>query len=81
VKDLPAVILNLSKKAVEPLSNMKDGVMAYVFVPGQVVTEYVLSSRPIQWIIPQVVSTEDMSNLEISMEEIEDDLSDSDKPE
>jgi hypothetical protein len=27
------------------------------------------------------VSTEDMSNLEISMEEIEDDLSDSDKPE
>ncbi|XP_031553490.1 uncharacterized protein LOC116290565 [Actinia tenebrosa] len=79
VKDLPAAILNLSKKAVDPLSNMKDSVMAYVFVPSQVVTEYVLSSRPVQWIIPQVVSTEDMSNLEISMEEIEDDLSDSDK--
>lgn len=58
---------------------MKDSIKAYVFVPSQVVTEYVLSSRPVQWIIPQLVSTEDMSNLEISMEEIEDDLSDSDK--
>lgn len=55
--------------------------MAYVFVPSQVVTEYVLSSRPVQWIVPQVLSTEDMSNLEISMEEIEDDLSDSEKAE
>jgi len=81
VKDLPAALLNMSKKAAEPVSGIADRAMAYVFVPSQVVTDYVLSSRPVQWIVPQVLSNEEISNLEISMEEIEEDVSDSDKPE
>lgn len=70
----------MTKKAAEPVSNVADRALAYVFVPSQVVTDYVLSSRPVQWIVPQVLSNEEISNLEISMEEIEDDVSDAEKP-
>jgi len=71
----------MTKKAAEPVSNAADhALQAYVFVPSQVVTDYVLSSRPVQWIVPQVLSNEEISNLEISMEEIEDDVSDAEKP-
>ncbi|EDO30954.1 predicted protein [Nematostella vectensis] len=72
VKDLPAAVLNLTKTTMEPIASVKDKALAYVFVPSNVIAEYVLSSRPVQWIIPHIVSEEDLSKLEISMEEIED---------
>lgn len=76
VKDMPAAVLNITRKAAEPLSEVKDKAAAYLFVPSQVMTEYILSSRPVQWIIPHIVAAEDMSKLDITMEEIEDEIED-----
>lgn len=69
---MPAAVANVVMKAVQPLSEAKDKVIGHVFVPPQVMTEYLLSSRPIQWIIPHIVAVEDISKMDITMEEIED---------
>lgn len=72
IKDMPATIANCVMKAVQPLSDAKDKLVGHVFVPPQVMTEYLLSSRPIQWIIPHIVAVEDINKMDITMEEIED---------
>lgn len=72
VKDMPAAVANVVMKAVQPISDAKDLLVGHVFVPPQVMTEYLLSSRPVQWIIPKIVAVEDISKMDITMEEIED---------
>ena len=72
IKDMPAAVLNMTRKVAEPLGEVKNKATAYLFVPPQVMTEYILSSRPVQWIIPKIVAVEDMSKLDITMEEIQD---------
>ncbi|XP_078368266.1 uncharacterized protein LOC144652106 [Oculina patagonica] len=72
VKDMPAAVANVAMKAVQPITDAKDRLAGYVFVPSQVMTEYLLSSRPVQWILPHIVAVEDMSKMDITMEEIED---------
>ena len=70
---MPSAVANVMvTKVVQPLSDAKDRLSGYVFVPPQVMTDYLLSSRPIQWIIPHIVTVEDLSKLDITMEEIED---------
>lgn len=69
---MPAAVANVVMTAVQPIADAKERLVGRVFVPPQVMTEYLLSSRPIQWIIPQIVAVEDMSKMDITMEEIED---------
>ena len=69
---MPAAVSNMMIKAVQPLSDAKDKLIGHVFVPPQVMTEYLLSSRPIQWIIPHIVAVEDIAKMDVTMEEIED---------
>lgn len=68
---MPAAVANVMVKAVQPISDAKDRLVGHVFVPPQVMTTYLLSSRPIQWIIPQIVSVEDMSNMELTVDEVD----------
>lgn len=69
---MPAAAAGVVMKAVQPLSEAKDRLVGHIFVPPQVMTEYLLSSRPVQWIIPHIVAVEDMNKMDITMEEIED---------
>lgn len=71
VTDMPAAVASVMMKAVQPISDAKDRLVGHVFVPPQVMTTYLLSSRPIQWIIPQIVSVEDMSNMELTVDEVD----------
>lgn len=71
ITDMPAAVANVMVKAVQPISDAKDRLVGHVFVPPQVMTTYLLSSRPIQWIIPQIVSVEDMSNMELTVDEVD----------
>ena len=68
---MPAAVASVMMKAVQPISDAKDRLVGHVFVPPQVMTTYLLSSRPIQWIIPQIVSVEDMSNMELTVDEVD----------
>ncbi|KAJ7339628.1 hypothetical protein OS493_006033 [Desmophyllum pertusum] len=72
IRDMPAAAAGVVMKAVQPLSEAKDRLVGHIFVPPQVMTEYLLSSRPVQWIIPHIVAVEDMNKMDITMEEIED---------
>ena len=78
---MPAAVLNMTRKAAEPLGECKDKAAAFLFVPPHVMTDYILSSRPVQWIIPHIVSVEDISKLDITMEEIEDEETSEEKEE
>lgn len=69
MKDMPAALLNVTLKATEPLADMKDKAMAFVYIPNQAMMDYALSSRLVQWIVPQIVAAEDM---DIILDEIED---------
>ena len=69
---MPAAVANVMKKATQPICEAKDKLVGHVFVHPQVMTEYLLSSRPIQWIIPHIVAIEDINKMDITMEEIED---------
>lgn len=69
---MPAAVANVVMKAAQPIADAKDRLVGHVFVPPQVMTEYLLSSRPVQWLIPHIVAVEDMSKMDITMEEIED---------
>ena len=70
---MPSTVANaMMENVVQPLSDAKDRLSGYVFVPPQVMTDYLLSSRPIQWIIPHIVAVEDLSKLDITVGETED---------
>ena len=75
---MPAALLNMTLKAAEPLSGLKDKAMAYVYIPNQAMMDYVLSSRPVQWIVPKIVAAEEM---DIILDEIEDEDTESEEQE
>ena len=70
IKDMPAAVSNCVMKAVQPLTGVKDKLVSHVFVPPQVMSEYLLSSRPIQWIIPHIIAVD--NKMDVTVEEIED---------
>lgn len=68
----------------QPLTNAKDRVVGYVFVNQQVMTQYLLSSRAVQWMLPHVVAVEEVAELNITVaesEESEDDEEETDEDE
>lgn len=70
---MPSCVANVVVKAIPPLSDVTDKLAGYVFVPPQVMTEYLLTSRPVQWILPEIVPVQDLiTKMDITMEEIED---------
>lgn len=75
---MPAALLNMTLKATEPLADLKDKAMAYVYIPNQAMMDYVLSSRPVQWIVPKIVAAEEM---DIILDEIEDEDTESEEQE
>lgn len=66
---MPAAVANMMMKATGPLSDVKDKLVGHVFVHPQVITQYLLSSRPIQWFIPHIVAIEDIKDMEVTMED------------
>lgn len=70
---MPSCVANVVVQAIQPLSDVTDKLAGYVFVPPQVMTEYLLTSRPVQWILPEIVPVQDLiTKMDITMEEIED---------
>lgn len=70
---MPSCVANVVVKAIQPLSDVTDKLAGYVFVPPQVMTDYLLTSRPVQWILPEIVPVQDLiTKMDITMEEIED---------
>ncbi len=65
---IASVILNV----VQPLTVDKGNVIGHVVIPPQLLTECILYSRPIQWILHQISPAEDSNKRDISMEEFED---------
>ncbi|PFX34891.1 uncharacterized protein LOC111340922 [Stylophora pistillata] len=73
IMDMPSYVANMMIKVAQPLSGATDKLAAYVCVPPQVMTEYLLTSRPVQWILPEIVPVQDLiTKMDITMEEIED---------
>ena len=68
----------------QPLTNAKDRVVGYVFVNQQFMTQYLLSSRAVQWMLPHVVAVEEVAEMNITVaesEESEDDEEETDEEE
>lgn len=66
----------------QPLTSAKDKLVGYVFVNQQVMTQYLLSSRPVQWMLPHVVAVEEVAEMNITVaesEELEDDEEETDE--
>lgn len=84
VSDLPSTVANMMMQVTQPLTNAKDRVVGYVFVNQQVMTQYLLSSRPVQWMLPHVVAVEEVAEMNITVaesEESEDDEEETDDEE
>jgi len=65
------------KEVAPQFTEVTDKAVAYVLVPAQVVSEYILSSRPVQWIIPTVVKADSVKIMEdIEMSELEGEIRD-----
>lgn len=52
------------KKTAPQVTDAADKAVAFVVVPAQVVSEYILSSRPVQWIIPNVIHADEVKIME-----------------
>lgn len=66
----------------QPLTSAKDKLVGYVFVNQQVMTQYLLSSRAVQWMLPHVVAVEEVAEMNITVaesEELEDDEEETDE--
>ncbi|XP_058957353.2 uncharacterized protein [Pocillopora verrucosa] len=72
VNEMPATVTGLMTKVVQPICDAKDKLSGYVFVPPHVMTGYLLTSRPVQWIIPHIVAVEDLQKMQILVGENED---------
>eukprot|EP00794_Sanderia_malayensis_P016723 gene16723-18417_t len=79
VTELPHAIVDMvdkyyaSLKETQPqVTDAADKAVAFVVVPAQVVAEYLLASRPVQWIIPSVINAEEVKIMEeLEMSELE----------
>ncbi|PFX34894.1 uncharacterized protein LOC111338980 [Stylophora pistillata] len=72
VQEMPATVTGLMTRAVQPICDAKDKLSGYLFVPPHVMTGYLLTSRPVQWIIPHIVAVEDLQKMQIVVGENED---------
>ena len=60
------------KQTAPQFTEFTDKAVAFVVVPAQVVSEYILSSRPVQWIIPTIIEAEEVKIMdEMEMSELE----------
>ena len=55
----------------EKLEAIREKAFAFVFVPAQVVSEYLQSSRIVQWIVPKTVETNTIQLMDVVPEEQE----------
>ena len=84
VTELPHAVVEMmekhyaSLKEVAPqFTEITDKAVAYVVVPAQVVSEYILSSRPVQWVIPSIIKADEVKIMEdVEMAEIDDAMRD-----
>lgn len=72
MQEMPATVTGLMTRAVQPICDAKDKLSGYLFVPPHVMTGYLLTSRPVQWIIPHIVAVEDLQKMQIVVGENED---------
>lgn len=72
MNEMPATVTGLMTRVVQPICDAKDKLSGYVFVPPHVMTGYLLTSRPVQWIIPHIVAVEDLQKMQILVGENED---------
>lgn len=54
---------NLTKEGLT-IETAREKAVAFVYVPAQVVSEYILETRVVQWIIPKSVETESIQVME-----------------
>ena len=52
------------KDTAPQFTEITDKAVGYVVVPAQVVSEYILASRPVQWIIPTVIQADEVKIME-----------------
>ena len=73
MKDLPGSVANLSGKVMKPVTDATGNIVGQLLLPPKMVAEYILSSKPIQCLIPNVVVFEEISKMDIEMDELAED--------
>ena len=70
LKDLPGSVVSASNQLVQPVSEITSNIVGRLLLPPKMVAAYVLSSKPIQCFIPNVVVFEEISRIDIEMDEL-----------
>ena len=78
MKDLPGSVVSASNQIVQPVTNVTGRIIGQLLLPPKMVAEYILSSKPIQCLIPNVVVFEEISRIDIEMDELVGDETDED---
>jgi hypothetical protein len=55
---------------VQPVTDVTGRIIGQLLLPPKMVAEYILSSKPIQCLIPNVVVFEEISRIDIEMDEL-----------
>lgn len=80
VTEMPHAVVEMAEKyynslkkdvTAEKLEALREKAFAFVFVPAQVVSEYLQSSRLVQWIVPKTVETNAIQLIDVVPEEQE----------
>lgn len=69
VAEMAESYYNTLKKETPTVDDVKEKAVAFVYVPAQVVSEYLQSTRVVQWIVPKSVDTETLQVVETMTEE------------
>ena len=59
-----------SNQIVQPVTDVTGRIIGQLLLPPKMVAEYILSSKPIQCLIPNVVVFEEISRIDIEMDEL-----------
>ena len=76
LKDLPGFLACFSSKITKPMIDSTSHLVGHILLPAKMVSEYVLSSKMIECLIPNVVVIEQISKIEIEVDELADDSDD-----
>lgn len=76
LKDIPGSVATASNQIIKPVTDATGVIIAQLMLPPKMIAEYILSSKPIQCLIPNVVVFEEISNIDIEMDELVGDGSD-----
>lgn len=73
LSEMPHAVVEMAEKYYNnfdatQVEKLKEKALAFVFVPAQVVSEYLKSTRVVQWVIPNTVETESIQLLEVENE-------------